>query len=119
MRLLLDEMFPAAIAEQLRSRELDVEAVQERDALREASDITVFGVAQAERRAVVTENVPDYMPLDASAHASGRPHFGLVFTTNKSLPRHRKAFVGEAVQRLHDICIAHSEDEASSLVQWL
>ncbi len=119
MTLLLDEMFPAAIAEQLRSRELDVEAVQERDALREASDATVFGVAQAERRAVVTENVPDYMPLDASAHASGRPHFGLVFTTHNSVPRHRKAFIGEAVQRLHEVCLTHPEDEASSLVLWL
>lgn len=118
MRLLLDEMFPAAIAEQLRP-EYDVAAVHERLELREASDDTVFAVAQSERRAVVTENVSDFMPFDASAHAAGKPHFGLVFTTNRSLPRHRKAFIGEAVRRLGALCREHPEDQASSLVLWL
>lgn len=119
MRLLLDEMFPAAIAEQLRTRERDVEAVQEREELREASDAAVFAVAQSERRAALTENISDFIPLDASSHASGKPHFGLIFTTNKPLPWHRKAFIGELVRRLDEVCQTHPEEEASSLVLWL
>src|SRR6476646_9414191 len=59
LRLLLDEMYPASLAEQLRLRGHDVSAVTERPELRSLPDADVFAVAQQEGRAVMTENIAD------------------------------------------------------------
>lgn len=60
LRLLLDKMYPAAIAEQLRCRGHDVDAVPERADLRSLQDTDVFAAAHEERRAVVSENIGDF-----------------------------------------------------------
>ncbi len=64
LKLLLDEMFPAAIARALRSDGYDVIAVQEDNDLRESSDPALFATAQRLERTIVTENVKDFLPLD-------------------------------------------------------
>ena len=119
MKLLLDEMYPAAIAESLRAAGHDVVAVQEDAALRRLSDEALFAVAQDMGRAVVTENVEDYVPLDADAHARGVVHHGLVFTTNRSFPRHRSAFVGRVIRALEELLRHRGESMPSSLTHWL
>lgn len=82
MKLLLDEMWPAVIAEQLRQRGYDVVAVVERKDLRTLSDAELFVVAQTEERAIVTENVPDFRAIASAEILAGRGHVGLVLTTN-------------------------------------
>jgi predicted nuclease of predicted toxin-antitoxin system len=62
LRLLLDEMCPAAVADQLRGRGHEVSAITERPELRSLPDADLFAVAQQERRAVVTENIADFIP---------------------------------------------------------
>lgn len=119
MKLLLDEMFPAAIAEALRAEGHDVTAVQEDGNLRELSDTALFAAAQRLERSVVTENVKDYLPLDADAHARAEPHWGLVLTTNRSFPRHRDRFVGAITRALRTQLESHPGNSAVSAVHWL
>ena len=60
MKLLLDEMFPAEAAHQLREQ-FGRDALHVDDlGLRGTDDAHVAAVARAEGRAVVTENVADY-----------------------------------------------------------
>lgn len=78
MRLLLDEMLPAAIARQLRSRGHDVTAVDELIELRGLPDDELLEHAQRDARAIVTYNRDDFLALDARYRHAGRDHHGIV-----------------------------------------
>lgn len=78
MRLLLDEMLPAVIAQQLRNRGHDVLAVDELLELRGLPDDELFEHAQCEARAVVTYNRDDFLTLDDRYHHAGGIHHGIV-----------------------------------------
>ncbi|MDP9460879.1 MAG: DUF5615 family PIN-like protein [Actinomycetota bacterium] len=70
MRLLLDEMYPRRLAEQLRVEGHDVVVVVvELPDLVGREDAEVVRWALTSGRIVVTENVVDYAPLDAEEHA--------------------------------------------------
>ncbi len=73
MNLLLDETYPARLALGLRERDLDAEAVDERPPLRGLADEELLVIAAAECRTLVTENVADFMRLDAEWEAPGAP----------------------------------------------
>lgn len=115
MRLLLDEMFPATMAERLRDDHgHDVVAVCERQWLRGRPDDEVFAPAQEDRRAIVTENVSDYRLLGRQSEAGGRVHHGLVFTTNRRYPRHQPATIGRLVIALAELLDAEPESAPPS-----
>ena len=97
MKLLLDEMWPSTIAEQLRRRGFDVVAAAERRDLRTESDASILTVAIHERRAVVTENVGDFRVVAQAALERGESHAGLILTTNRSFSRHDPRIVGRMV----------------------
>lgn len=99
MKLLLDEMYTYAIAEQLRARGHDVVAVGERPELRGTPDRDLFGVAQAEGRALVTDDV-GYLQIEADHRSRGDSHRGLVLTSNRRFPRGRTRTVGALVRAL-------------------
>lgn len=103
MRLLLDEMWPPDIAEQLRRRGHDVAAVAERPDLRGQPDGAVFDAAQLEQRAVVTENIPDYRPLAAERLRRGESHHGLIFTSDRAFPRGDARTAGRLVSALDEL----------------
>lgn len=103
MNLLLDEMWPPAIALQLRRRGHDVVAVAERPDLRGQPDAVVFAAAQAEGQVIVTENVPDYRALAAYTLQQGRSHAGLIFTSNRRFPRHDPRTAGRLVTALDEL----------------
>jgi predicted nuclease of predicted toxin-antitoxin system len=86
LKLLLDEMYPSLIAQELRARGHDVVSVHESPGSG-APDEQVFDHARSEGRAIVTENVRDYRPLAEILLAAGESHSGLVFTTSKRWPR--------------------------------
>jgi predicted nuclease of predicted toxin-antitoxin system len=119
VRLLLDEMYPGAITTALRDRGHDVVAVQDVPSLREMKDVTLFQYAQAERRALLTENVRDFIPLDSTMHEGGIAHHGLIFTSNRAFPRHRDRFIGHVVAALDTYLIQHGDDNPASIVHWL
>ena len=69
MRLLLDEMYPRRLAEQLRAEDHDVVAVVELPDLVGREDAEVARWARESGRVVVTENVVDYASMDVEQHA--------------------------------------------------
>lgn len=120
MKALLDEMFPPWIAEQLRQRDHDVVAVLERADLVGAPDQRVFSAAQAEQRAVITENVRDFRLLARDLVAAGGVHHGLVMTTNHRFPRGRRDTAGRLLDALVTLLDATPSDEPpSSRELWL
>lgn len=125
MRLLLDEMFPHAVAVALGDLGHDVVSVQgDRNTLRHVADADVFAAAQRERRAVATENVVDYLAIVRTYQAQARAHWGLVLTSNKAFPRHRPASAIRALVAGFDTLLSQRadsplHDEATSLVVWL
>ncbi len=92
MRLLLDEHFSPVIAEQLRARQHEVVAVSASPDLRQQPDPEIFAWAVSERRALVTEDVADYLLLHEQYVSRGERHYGLVLTTSKRFPRHEAGF---------------------------
>jgi predicted nuclease of predicted toxin-antitoxin system len=120
LKLLLDEMYPYSIAEQLRSRGHDVAAVTERASVRGASDRNVFAVAQEEGRALVTDDI-GFRAIDSEQRARGETHHGLIFTSNKRFPRGQPRTIGRLVRALDrflsEQATALAED--SNFTHWL
>jgi len=99
LKLLLDEMLSAVIAEQLRARGHDVEAINRHPQREGLSDSEVLDVARAEHRAVVTNNLVDFRVLHHEAITPGGPgHYGLVFMAGNY--RRTKADIGRIVTAL-------------------
>lgn len=119
MRLLLDEHYSPTIASELRERGHDVASVAERDDLRGLGDRELWGFASAEGRALMTETVADFMPLVREAAAQGERHFGVVFTSPRSLPRGPRT-IGVYVDRLDSFLRNCPADDAlADQVLWL
>ena len=120
MKLLLDEMYPYSIAEQLRVRGHDVAAIAERASLRGVSDRNVFAVAQEEGRALVTDDM-GFRSIDAEHRARGETHRGLIFTSNKRFPRGQPRTVGRLVRALDRFLSGEATAlaESSSFTHWL
>ena len=99
-RLLLDEMLPAAIAEQLSAAGCDADAVSARPDLRGAFDADVLEVAAQEGRVLVTDNIRDFGPLSQQWAAQGRTHPGIVLISGKTFPmaRGRSGLVAAALR---------------------
>jgi endonuclease/exonuclease/phosphatase family metal-dependent hydrolase len=122
VRLLLDEMIPAIVAAELRRRGHDVVAVQEPELrhLRGGDDLAVLQHAQGERRALVSDNVPDLLRCHRRLLGAGQRHHGLVLFGNATFPRHRhETFVGRIVAALDAELQAQRGDDHSSWIRWL
>ena len=118
MRLLLDEHFSPRIAEQLRGRGHDVIGVVEAS-MGGRSDPDLLAFATSERRAILTENVTDFIELARRAEIRGMSHFGLVFTSSRALPRSGKA-IGRLVQSLDTFLTERPGDDArADQTHWL
>lgn len=122
MRLLLDEMISGTVASQLRERGHDVVAVQDPDRahLRGVADCELLDHAAQEHRAVVTDNVPDFIRCHQRRLDRHQPHHGLLLFSNDTFPRHRHAaFVGSILQALEQQLQARPGDDDSSWIAWL
>ncbi len=120
MKLLVDQMWPATLAEQLRRRGHDVVAVSEGEDLVHAADDEVFEAARRDGRAVFTENVSDYVPLADDCLRRSEDFFGLVLTSDRSYPRGHPSTLGRAVRALDRYMTEHPESDAlRNLVDWL
>ncbi|HEX2301065.1 MAG TPA: DUF5615 family PIN-like protein [Pseudonocardiaceae bacterium] len=83
-RLLLDEMYPPALADLLCQCGHDVVAVAARADLMGLDDVAVLDAATVEERCLVTENVCDFAVL---ARQAG--HGGVLFVHGQRWPRTR------------------------------
>ncbi len=119
MKLLIDEHYPPSIAQQLRERGHDVVSAQEEADLRGMTDPDLFAEAQRRNSAVLTENVADYMVLDAEYRGRHLAHWGLVLTSNRTFPRGRSTTVGALVKALDELLRNAGSEDRSSKVVWL
>jgi uncharacterized protein DUF5615 len=119
LRLLLDEMYPPVIAVQLCRRGHDAAAVTARPELRMLADPDLFAIAQQERRAVVTENVADFIRIAGSFDQRGGAHHGLVLLDVRRYPRGNPGTIGRVVEALDRLLERCPQDDPTSLRHWL
>jgi predicted nuclease of predicted toxin-antitoxin system len=86
VKLLVDEMYPAALAEGLQAAGIEASTVT---ALKLAGspDAEVFAAAVAGGYAVVTENVGDFARIAAEHSNAGRHHHGLLIALSSRFSR--------------------------------
>jgi len=111
VKLLLDEMYPAHLAGALRERGVDAEGVDERSPLRGLADEELLVIAAREGRALVSENVADFMRLYGEWGASGRGHAGIVIALSSRFSR-TPAGYEVFVDSLGSLCERRPEPEA-------
>ena len=119
MKVCLDEHYSPRIAEELRHRGYDVDAVKERPDLRELGDPELWARMTQERRTLLTENVADFMPLVKQAALIGEVHSGVIFSSPRSMPR-SAASIGMFVEALTELLRDNPHDGAfDDRVEWL
>jgi hypothetical protein len=87
VRLCLDQHYAPRIAAALRERGHDVIAAEAEGELRGLPDEELLAFCVRERRALVSENAADFMPLVHRLAARGDEHYGLVFSSPAPMPR--------------------------------
>lgn len=111
MHLWLDEMIPAAVAQGLRRLGYDVCAVQEPEqrwawGLEDAAQLDA---AVRQRRALVTYNLRDFIPLSQQWAEAQREHMGIVLIHPRTLSPDD---VGGLVRRLATLLDAYPREDS-------
>lgn len=119
MKLLLDEMYPPRLADELRKRGHDVVAVAERPHLRATEDDALLMAATAEERVLVSENVVDFPEIAAALAADEQPQCGVILVPARTFPRTERG-LGLLVRSL-DAYLAErtAEPTVSGGIHWL
>jgi hypothetical protein len=107
--LLLDEMFPEAMADQLSAKGHDVRAVVATPVFAGLPDEEILIGAAEAGRALVTANIKDFMPIDARYRATGRTHAGLIMVSTKTFPQNR-AYVAAVTTALNSLLTLTSDE---------
>jgi len=123
VKLLLDEHYSLAIAEQLQKWGYDVRPVVERGRvehahLRQRSDEELLRLARDEGRVLVTENVRDFMLLHQAWRAQGDVHAGILFTSPRTFPRRTDA-MDSLITALRAFLDSHVTDTIAGDIAWL
>ncbi|HEV2872127.1 MAG TPA: hypothetical protein VG409_11990, partial [Actinomycetota bacterium] len=72
-----------------------------------------------ERRAIMTNNVKDFVPPAGRASREADSHYGLLLTSDRSTPRRGDA-IGRFVDGMDDFLQRHEgEDSYRNQIQWL
>src|ERR1700722_15613399 len=95
--LFLDERDARGVAVRLRT--LGHDAVSLHDP-HEAPLAGVLVAVQLDKRALVTENVRDFRPLESTLRADGSHQAGLISTTDRQFPRGDPATTGRLIHAL-------------------
>lgn len=113
-------MFSPDIAQQLVRHGYDALAASGSVSLGRIPDIELFEAAQVWQRAVVTENVPDFLLLDSLYRQQRRAHYGLILTTDHRFSRSSLRSLGQLVLALDAFLRSQpAEPRADSFVRWL
>jgi predicted nuclease of predicted toxin-antitoxin system len=101
VKALLDEQLSPRIAELLRHRGHDVQAVIERRDPAGRTDRLILEAAAAEERVVITNNVKDFRPLAAQRLARGESHAGLILLpSSRTRTRAAVEMLAEAIDQI-------------------
>ncbi|MHB1166201.1 MAG: DUF5615 family PIN-like protein [Candidatus Nanopelagicales bacterium] len=118
MRLALDHHYSPRIAEALRGRGHDARSILERGWQAE-DDESLLALCSDAGRALLTNNVADFMVIARQWQAEGRSHAGLVLTSDAGRPRTR-ASIGRFVVDLGALMAATpGEGGLADRVHWL
>ena len=118
MKLALDHHYSPLIARGLRSRGRDVITAAEAEWETE-EDESLLGLCSHDQRALVTNNVADFAVISRRWQTDGRSHFGLIFTSDASLPRSRDN-IGRFVEALDTLMILNPNlDSFIDRIHWL
>ena len=118
MKLLLDEHYADEIAIQLRAAGHDAVTVSELG-IKGTDDESLLRFACSERRALLTNNARDFVPMTVQWAASGEEHYGLLLTSDASMPR-GKAGIAHYVATLTALMATNSAtDSLVGQVRWL
>lgn len=97
----------------------DVVSVREREDLIGLPDAELLRRMAHESRTIVTNNVADFLPLAGQAVSTGEGHSGLLFTSERSMPR-RKDAIGLFVRVLDALLRDYQEEDTHhNRVAWL
>lgn len=114
MKLLLNEMWSAEIARQLRERGIDALAATEAPTrYRAVPDHDVFARAREDGRVIVTDNVPDFAALVADAASRGADHPGVVFALRPAFDRSQPRIIGRMVRALEALVDSDDADQVA------
>jgi len=106
------------IASRLRERGHDAIAVLERGWEAE-EDERLLELCDREQRALLTNNVADFTVVARRWAAEGRRHSGLIFTSDRSMPRGRDT-IGRFVEALDALLRSHPGSNAlDDRIHWL
>jgi hypothetical protein len=118
VKLALDHHYSRVIAEQLRDIGHGVVAAIEQGWETE-DDESLLTLCSREQRALLTNNVADFTVIVRRWSVEGRPHSGLIFTSNLSLPRSRHT-IGRYRILLGKLLRSNTKDDAfADRVHWL
>lgn len=118
VKLILDEMHAPGIAKSLTDESFDVIAVAAQTGLRGIPDEDLLSYATAQGRAVVTENVSDYMPLATQWAGGGKAHAGVIFTNPRRFSRATSAYPGNLIVALQEF-LTSPPITGESWIWWL
>ena len=108
LRLLLDEMYPPALAEALRSVGIEAHTASELG-LAGRSDPDLFSAAIAEGLTMLTENVSDYARISAEHLTTGQHHPGVLMALSSQFSR-RRAGIGALVDSIRAVSTEELHD---------
>jgi hypothetical protein len=101
LKLLLDEMYPASLAESLRDDDIDARTVRELG-LAGRSDPDIFAAAVEQGRSILTENVGDFTHISAEHLSAARHHPGVLIALSSRFSR-RPAGIGRLVTAIRAV----------------
>jgi predicted nuclease of predicted toxin-antitoxin system len=99
LKLLLDEMYPPALARALHAVGIDAITIVELG-MAGTADPGVFAYAVAENRPLLTENVADFVTIAAQHSTTGARHPGLMIALSNRFSRRAsgRAAIVKAIQ---------------------
>lgn len=108
MKLLLDEMYPAALTETLRATGIDA-CIAAELGLAGRSDPDVFAAAIAQGRTMLTENVADFTRISAEHLTAGHHHPGVLIALSSRFSR-RPAGISRLVAAIRAVASEQLDD---------
>jgi predicted nuclease of predicted toxin-antitoxin system len=113
LKLLLDEMYPPALARALRAVRIDADTIIDLG-MAGTPDPAVFAYAGAENRPLLTENVADFVTIAAHHSTTGARHPGLLIALSNRFSR-RASGHAAIVKAIH----AHQHEELIDRIIYL
>jgi predicted nuclease of predicted toxin-antitoxin system len=110
LKLYLNENLSWRIAKALREYGYDVVSSEEA-AMNETDDATQLAFAVSEQRAIVTNNIRDFVELDEHYTTEHKPHYGILLTT--------KCSFALLIKRLRNVLERIPAEEMMNQTWWL